>query len=80
MAAPLGIYVNLSDTELSTLRTQLESARTAILTGNQAVSRAGISYTRADLRAILEELREVIFAQDQRAGRSVTTTYADFGG
>jgi hypothetical protein len=77
MAAPLGIYIDLSTAELSALRTQLETARTAILTGNQSVSRAGISYTRADLRAILEELREVIYAQSAQAGTAISTTYAD---
>ena len=78
MAALLGIYTTLTSAELSALRTQLETARTAILTGNQSVSRAGISYTRADLNAILGDLREVYFAQKLRGATVPSTTYADF--
>lgn len=77
MAAPLGIYTTLTSAELSALRTQLETARTAILTANQSVSRSGVSYTRADLKTILDDLREVYFAQAQQGGTVPTTTFAE---
>jgi hypothetical protein len=72
-----GKYVGKASAELTALRTQLESARTACLTGHQSYSRPGFSFNRVSFDSICQELAEVEYAQGLAAGTIATTTYAD---
>lgn len=74
---PTGKYLNLSAAELSALRTQLESARTAILTAGQAYTKPAISMTRVSFKELTEELHEVLYAQSRQGNTLVTETVAD---
>jgi len=78
MAAFTGIYRALTSAELSAMTTEFETLKTAISTGNQSVSRGGISYTRADLPTVLQTLGELYYARLIRGGTVPSTTYADF--
>lgn len=72
-----GKYRGKDATELSALRTQYETTRTACLTGGQSYSRPGMSFTRAGLSEINAELAEIEYAQRVAGGTLVTKQVAD---
>lgn len=74
--AVTGKFVGMASADLATMKTSLQAAYTAVLLG-QSYSIAGRSLSRADLRAISDDLAEVTYAQGAASGDVQRVVYAD---
>jgi hypothetical protein len=72
-----GSFVGLTEAELQTLKTNTLNALNAVLTGHQAYSRPGFSFTRVTPNELRRNLKEIEYALSLVRGEFIDTTYPD---